>query len=523
MSGFGLGHAATVGQATNGHVDPDQTGFDAERWATNVASLTVDDLETLLSPTDHAMALMFERFFRGRVYSSPEYGVRTWGGLVWDQDSINGRHRDWAVETIETLMAAAGRVPIPAVLIAERKDVSPLLDTETIEANLRKSMRGTVRKWLGRNKLNAMIEMATLRKPFLKPIAAFDREPLLFAAANGVVDLRTGEPTAARPELMLTKATSVAYDRAAGCPRFERFLAELFPVDTEPIVRFVQRLVGWWLTGSVRDHVLPIFWGEGSNGKSTLLKVVTALLGPYAQVAALTLLLESRHGKTSIPNDVARLVGTRLVVTSETPERGRLAEATVKTLTGGDRLTGRFLHKEFFDFDPTHKVLLVTNHKPQIYGQDWAMWRRIALVPFTVKFWRAQDDPPAKAPLQDPDLADALMKELPGILNWAIQGCLDWQRDGLDIPVTVQAATKEYRREEDTLGPFLDDCCVIDRTAWVSAKELYDRYTEWAGKAHEKPMSTTAFGRALTSRGFKGFKQGGTRGWTGLTVGQRLL
>src|SRR5204863_2610478 len=128
----------------------------------------------------------------------------------------------------------------------------------------------------------------------------------------------------------------------------------------------------------------PIWYGEGSNGKSTLLKVLMALLGPFAQVAPLSLMLEARNGRSAIPNDTARLVGVRLVVTSETPEHGRLAEATVKTLTGGDRLTGRFLHKEFFDFDPSHKVLLVTNHKPMIRGQDWAIWRRIALVPFTV-------------------------------------------------------------------------------------------------------------------------------------------
>ena len=517
MTRFNLGRAAAAATTPNGQ--PEDGVFDAERWSANVASVTMDDIEALLAPTDHSMALLYERFFRDQIHSSPQYGVRTWGGRLWDQDSTLGRHRDWAVESIETLMAAALRVPIPAALIAERKDANPLFSTDAIESAIRRDMRAAVKRWLGRNKLTAMIEMATLRKPFLEDIAAFDRDPLLFGVANGVIDLRRDTLVPARHDLMLTKASPVTYDPAATCPRFERFLAELFPTETEAIVAFLQHLVGWWLTGAVRDHVLPIFWGEGSNGKSTLLKVLLALLGPYAQVAPLSLLLESKYRATTIPNDVARLAGMRLVVTSETPERGRLAEATVKTLTGGDRLTGRFLHKEFFDFDPTHKILLITNHKPQIAGQDWAMWRRVALLPFGVKFWRAQDDPPPGALLEDPALAATLMTELPGILNWAIRGALGWQRaDGLHLPDVVRVATKEYQREEDALGPFLDERCVVDRTAWVSAKDLYDAYSEWVTKAHDKPMSTQALGRALTARGFKAVKRAGTRGWSGLVL-----
>jgi putative DNA primase/helicase len=168
-------------------------------------------------------------------------------------------------------------------------------------------------------------------------------------------------------------------------------------------------------------------------------------------------------------------------------------------------------------------VLLVTNHKPQIRGQDWAIWRRIALVPFAVRFWKPQDNPPPGAPMEDPGLAATLLTELPGVLNWAIRGCLAWQRDGLASPPIVQVATQEYRREEDVLGPFIDDCCTLDSAGWVPAKALFDAYAAWTTKTHDRPMSMQAFGRALAGREFKALKQGGTRGWSGLMLTEETL
>jgi putative DNA primase/helicase len=215
-----------------------------------------------------------------------------------------------------------------------------------------------------------LIEMASLRHPSLLDIGAFDRDSLLVTVANGVLDLRTGDLRPPRPDDFLTKALDVAYDPVAACPRFLQFLSELFPSDTEEMIGFLQRLVGLCLTGVVRDHLLTIFWGDGSNGKTTLLKILRALLGPFFQVAPFSLLLETRGSQTQIPNDVARLVGVRCVVCTETAEGGRLNEDVIKKITGSDPLVGRFLHKEYFDFDPTHKVLLITNHKPMIRGRD---------------------------------------------------------------------------------------------------------------------------------------------------------
>lgn len=492
---------------------------EAEQWAARVARITPNDLSALLDPTDHWMALMFERFYTGWLHTSPQYAVKSWNGLVWEDDATHGRHRDLAIETVQTLMAAADTIPIPAVVLAARRASDSSVNLVDYEAELRRTMRAKVKKWENGGRLNAMIEMAAERKPFLADIAEFDQDPWMLTVANGVLDLRTATLTPARPEQKLTKVLGVAYDPTARCPRFERFLTEIFPKDTTDLVTFVQRFVGSCLTGVVKDHVLPIWWGEGANGKTTFLTVLQALLGPFAQVAPLSLLLEARHGGGSIPNDIARLKGVRLVVTSETPEHARLAEATVKTLTGGDRLVGRFLHKEFFDFDPTHKVLLITNHKPTIRGQDHAIWRRLALVPFVQKFWKCEERPPTGQPLQDRDLADTLLTELTGILRWAVEGCLAWQRHGLEIPLMVQAATAEYRAEQDVLGPFLEEYCVIDSAAWVSADDLYKGYETWATAAHERfPMTKNALGRALSARGFRAVKVREVRGREGLCL-----
>jgi putative DNA primase/helicase len=501
---------------TNGSAVAPSTA--AQQWAGRVASITVEDFPALLDPTDHSMALMFERFYERRLHTSPQYGVKSWNGLVWENDATQGRHRDLAIDTVETLMAAADMIPIPPGVLAARHADDQMTNLEDIEAALRRTMRAKVKRSLNAGKLNAMIAMASARKPFLADIAEFDQDPLALTVGNGVLDLHMGTLTPARPEYKLTKALTVAYDPAATCPRFKRFLTEIFPTDTNDLIAFLQRFVGMCLTGLVQEHILPIWWGLGANGKTTLLKVLQALLGPFAQVAPLSLLLEPKHGRSNIPNDVARLAGVRFVVTSETPEHGRLSEATIKALTGNERLTGRFLNREFFDFEPTHKVLLVTNNKPVIRGQEHAIWRRIALVPFAVKFWRPEELPPQGSPLQDKHLVETLLKELPGILRWAVDGCLAWQCDGLALPKIVQAATSEYREEQDILKPFLDECCITDTAAWISTDDLYVKYETWTTDAHERPMTKKAFGMELGDRGFRAVKQGGRRGRQGLCL-----
>jgi putative DNA primase/helicase len=475
--------------------------------------VTSEDLDALLDPTDHSMAVFFERYTAGHCATSPEYGTRCWDGRVWRPDSTRGLHRAWAIETVHALMDAAETIPLPASLLVPQDS---LASPEENAAPLRQRMRTRLKKYERGAALNAMLDMAARRRPCLVPMAAFDADPWALTVGNGVLDLQTGDLTPATPERRLTKGIAVPYDPGAICPRFTSFLAELFPTDTEEMVTFLQQFLGSALTGVIREHLLPIFWGTGANGKTTLLRVLRALFDEYYQIAPLSLLLDDRH-RTSIPNDIARLAGVRLVVVSETPPQGRLAEERFKVLTGGDPLTGRFLHHEFFDFDPTHKLIVVTNSKPVIKGAEHATWRRIALVPFTTTFWTRDTEPPDDIPRADPTLADTLLTELPGILAWCVEGCLAWQAAGaLALPRLVQVATAEYQEESDTLGDFLAARCVIERGAWGEAEPLYAAYV--AETSPDKPMTQTMFGRELTNRGFKVERQRGKRGRSGLRL-----
>ena len=218
----------------------------------------------------------------------------------------------------------------------------------------------------------------------------------------------------------------------------------------------MKRLVGYSLTGSQKDNVIIFLWGPGSNGKSKFVKIFMALGGDYAQAAPSSLLMK-KHSD-AIPNDVARLRGARIVVASESPEGGVLDEERIKMLSGDDRIAARFMRQEFFDFTPSHHLYLQTNHKPRIVGTDYAIWRRIKLIPFIVKF-EDRDEVPETAHPRDTGLEDKLRAELPGILAWAIEGAREWFEKGLRDPEIVRVATRDYKREEDTLRDFIESCC----------------------------------------------------------------
>lgn len=217
-----------------------------------------------------------------------------------------------------------------------------------------------------------------------------------------------------------------------------------------------------------------ILHGTGRNGKSTLLEVVRALLGDYAMRTPTSTLMTKRG--EGIPNDIARLKGARFVSASESEDGRRLAESLIKDLTGGDTISARFLRAEFFDFRPEFKVFLATNHKPGIRGTDDGIWDRVRLIPFDV---RILDDQ------LDPHLLSKLTKELPGILNWAIRGCLDWQSDGLGMPPVVAEATEAYRSEQGVLAMFIIDRCVVHPRASCGATTLYAAYKEWCEETGE--------------------------------------
>lgn len=334
----------------------------------------------------------------------------------------------------------------------------------------------------------------------------FDADPMLLNVNNGTIDLRTGQLRAHAQCDLLTKVVPVDYDRNAQCERWLQFLDEVFDHDVE-LVQFIQRAIGYTLTGETREHAFFLLHGKGRNGKSTLVYVVDALLGDYGTSTPPDTFLNRKPGAPT--NDLARLRGRRFVSSIETSERAALAESFVKAVTGGDKISARFLFAEYFDFEPLIKLWFSTNHKPNIKGVDEGIWRRVKLVPFSESF---------EGDREDPMLREKLLRELPGILGWAVRGCLEWQQHGLQEPAAVKAATASYRNEMDTLAAFIDDRCNVDSTAETPTTELYRSYKAWAEENGEKPLSNQMFGRLLAERGFESFRTTKRRSWKGLAL-----
>jgi len=354
----------------------------------------------------------------------------------------------------------------------------------------RKALAKHAAKCEADGKVRAMLSMAESEPELVVRPEDFDRNPWLLTVGNGTIDLRTGMLRAHQHEDLITKLAPVISDPEATAPTWERFLRRIF-ADNLEMIAFLQRAVGYSLTGSTREQAWFLLHGPGANGKTTFLRVMTDLLGEYAAWTPTQTLLAKRG--EHVENDLARLRGARLVAAVEAEGGRRLAEALVKQLTGGDAVTARFLYGEYFEFVPTFKLWFGTNHKPEIRGTDHAVWRRIRLIPFTVTIPEAE---------QDRELPEKLRTEFPGILSWAVQGCLQWQQQGLGVPEPVRKATADYREAMDIIGAFLDECCAVDPEARAGATDLYQAYVKWCEEGKERPESQQRFGEALTERGY---------------------
>jgi putative DNA primase/helicase len=397
-----------------------------------------------------------------------------WDGKRWRPD-YTGRIYRMAKEVVRAIYVEAAQ--------AEDEDERKALVKHALKSE-------------GKYALKAMVELAQSEPGIPIEPNELDADRWLLNVLNGTVDLRSGVLLDHRREDLLTKLAPVEYDPAAACPTWRAFLGDIMAdPDGRPkrrLIAFLRRTIGYCLTGSTAEQVLLMGYGTGSNGKSTFLEAIRGMLGDYAQQADFGTFLARDHDR--IPNDIARLKGVRFVSAVEVEGTRRLAEVLVKQLTGGDTVTARFLFQDFFEFKPTLKVFVAVNHKPQIRGTDWAIWRRIRLIPFTVTI---PDDK------QDKRLPEKLRAELPGILAWAVRGCLVWQRKGLGLPEEVKKATAEYREEMDILGGFLAERCRLDGRAVTPATELYKAYVEWCEQGGEEPIKQTTFGTRLTERGIQ--------------------
>ena len=340
-------------------------------------------------------------------------------------------------------------------------------------------------------KVRALIASAKPKRPLPCPIAEFDRDPFLLNLVNGTLDLRTAELRPHQRSDLIRALAPIEFSPHARCPRWDRFLVRIL-AGREDLIQYLQRVVGYSLTGSIREQVFFLLHGTGANGKSVLLATLRGLLGDYARQSDFNAFLLQRNDGPR--NDLARLVGSRLVVASEA-ERGRsLSESIVKQLTGGDAIAARFLYQEHFEYTPEFKLFLAANAKPVIRGTDPAIWRRVQLIPFDVAI--PEED-------QDKELPAKLHEELPGILNWALRGCLAWQKQGLGEPEEVRTATGAYRAEMDLLAHFVAERCVEGEDAKVKASELHRAYTEWCQTSGEKPPSQRDLSTLLIEKGLE--------------------
>jgi putative DNA primase/helicase len=353
----------------------------------------------------------------------------------------------------------------------------------------RKALADFARKAEAKAKIDAALDLARSEPSIAITHGQLDADPYLLNVLNGTVDLTTGELREHRREDLITKIAPVEHDPAAEAPTWSAFLERVLP--SEELRRFVQRVAGYALTGDVSEQALFFLYGTGSNGKSTLVNTLMLALGDYAKQAAPDLLVVKRG---SHPTELADLFGARLVASTEVEDGRRLAEALIKQLTGGEPIRARRMREDFWQFPPTHKVLLSANHKPTVRGVDHAIWRRIKVIPFEVTVPDAE---------QDKRLPEKLRAEMPGILRWALDGCLDWQRHGLGEPPEVREATETYRAEQDVIGAFIAERCITAPHMSTRMKELYGSYAEWCEEGRETQANKRQFGDALKERGYE--------------------
>lgn len=345
----------------------------------------------------------------------------------------------------------------------------------------------------------AVEKLAKADRRHAATVDQWDADPWLLNTPGGVVDLRSGEMRPHQPDDYMTKITAVG--PTGSCPRWLKFLDRITAGDVQ-LQWFLQRVAGYALTGSTREHALFFGYGTGANGKGTFLNTLTGILGGYAAVASMETFTASQFDRH--PTDLAMLRGARLVAAQETEEGKRWAESRIKTLTGGDPITARFMKRDFFTYLPQFKLLITGNHKPGLRNVDEAIRRRLNLIPFEVKIPEAE---------RDTDLSEKLKAEWSGILAWAIAGCLEWQRIGLAAPQAVRDATDEYLAAEDAVGQWLADCCDEAPALFDSSANLFASWRQWAERTAEHAGSQKRFGQGLAARGYKPGR--GTRGESG--------
>ena len=417
------------------------------------------------------------------------YGARLRFVVAWNRWLIWDGKR-WAPDT-------DGQAQRWMKVIARTVTSAVLLDKHATKEMLRAAKRAE-----SNGGVKGALTLASTEPEIAVSPEDLDADPYLLNCRNGILDLRTGELLEHDPARLLTKMTAAAYDSGAGGPEFAKFLERIQP--DQGMREFLARLLGHSLDGTVTEHILPIFYGDGANGKSTLIEAVMRALGDYADAADPDLLRARTFD--AHPTGVADLFGLRLALLHESDAGHRLAEGTVKRLTGGDRIKARKMHQDFWSFEPSHTFVMLTNHKPVVGGTDEGIWRRLRLVPFEVVI------PPEE---RDEELGSKLAAEVDAVLTWLIAGYRAWRESGMGEPQQVTEATSAYRAESDPLGRFLEDQCLRMPGLHAGSTKLFDAFEEWCKAEREDPGTHTAFGNAMRAKGFESYRSNGIR-WRGV-------
>jgi putative DNA primase/helicase len=422
---------------------------------------------------DDALARTFAEHYQNQLrYVEPWGRWHVWDGAVWRPDT-----------SLQAFDLARAVCRDAASRCTAQKVAAAVLSAKTIAATER---------------------LAKTDRRLVATVDQWDADPWAINTPDGIVYLRTGRQLPHDLRQYCTKQTRVG--PGGECPIWFGFLDRVTDGDRE-LQFFLQRMAGYALTGDTSAHALFFLYGTGSNGKSVFLDTLAGVLADYATTAPIETFTASTGDRH--PTDLAGLRGARLVMAIETEEGRRWAESRIKSLTGGDRISARFMRQDFFEFTPQFKLLIAGNHKPGLRSVDEAMRRRFHLVPFTVTI------PPHE---RDPQLKERLKAEWPGILRWAIQGCLDWQKIGLEPPQAVRDATAIYLEAEDAFSAWLEECCETDPAAWASSAALYGSWCQWAEKAGEFVGSSKRLAQVLEARGFIANRTREARGYTGLRV-----
>lgn len=424
------------------------------------------DIAQTHGQTDCALAERFvDEYAKELLYVPPWRKWLTWDGARWVDDSAVG------------VLQRAKRYSNS--LWAELQKVAPQADRDvlakTVTAIKRANQAAQIRSYL---------ELAAADERVVCPVDELNANPLLLNVPNGTIDLETGELRRHNQADRITQLASVTYDPDATCPEWENTLSLIFAGNAE-LIDYVQKLLGYSITGDTGEHILPIAWGKGCNGKSTVWNVVAEVLGDYATLANDDLLLGE---KSNHPTEKATLYQKRFVAISEPERNSTLRESRVKELTGDRTITARRMKEDFWSFTRTHTFWMSTNHLPRIDGTDEGIWRRVKLLPFTVDLRQVTQ------PIADFDTW-LVKNEGRGILAWLVRGYLAYRNEGLTDPQCVLEATGKYRADSDPLGDFIAERCIEDPDGMVGADDLYTEYTEQGGK-----WSRTAFGRAMAER-----------------------